>query len=327
MAYSGTVSTTSFNANRVVDHAFRRCRLPAQSITAEMQQYALDALYLLLSDLPNPRTLSWCIEKTLLGMLEGQPVITLPLGTVAVLNANYRTTQNLTPSVETAGASTYTITYSEDSVVTTVGVLFDGAGTALTVQTSTDGATWVDTAFTVPAAGDGEWSYVDIVPSVTTTYLRLNSVTAWAATTVITGNTPVEIPLGELNRDTYVAQSNKVFTGRPATYWFQRDIAQPVMNLWPAPDSTAQAAQLVVWRQRHVMDVGNLRNDIEVPQRWLDAIVWLLAYHVALETPAVDASLLPLLKGQADEAKMRAYDGDSDGSPTMIQVQIGAYTR
>ena len=37
MAYSGTVSETTFNALKVVDHAFRRCRLPAQAITGEMQ--------------------------------------------------------------------------------------------------------------------------------------------------------------------------------------------------------------------------------------------------------------------------------------------------
>ena len=37
MAMSGTISTTKFNTNAVIDHAFRRCRVSAQRITAEMQ--------------------------------------------------------------------------------------------------------------------------------------------------------------------------------------------------------------------------------------------------------------------------------------------------
>jgi hypothetical protein len=85
MAVSGSISTTSFNANRVVDTAFRRCRLPAQAITSEMQQYALDALYLLLSEMANTRTPSWCIDKLILPMYENEPRVELPQGTVEVL--------------------------------------------------------------------------------------------------------------------------------------------------------------------------------------------------------------------------------------------------
>lgn len=327
MAYSGTISLTSFNANRVVDTAYRRCRLPAQSITSEMQQYALDALYLLLSDLANPRTLSWCIEQIILPMYQGQPAVTLPLGTVDVLNANYRTLQALSPTSESQVGNTYEIAYDGDQTVGTIGVKFDGAGVALAVQTSPDGLSWTSTAFTVTAAGDGEWSWIDIVPSISTAHLRLFSADAWTADVVSVGNTPTEIPLGMLNKDIYTAQTNKVFQGRPTTGWFQRDLAQPVINLWPAPDAAAELAQLVVWRQRHIMDIANLRQDLEVPQRWLDAVIWMLAYKVALETPSVDMNVIPLLKAQADESKMRAYDGDGDGSPTYIMPMISGYTR
>jgi len=63
MAVSGTISTTTFNTNKVIDHSFRRCRLNAQAITSEMQSYALDALYLFLSELASVKTPSWCVEK------------------------------------------------------------------------------------------------------------------------------------------------------------------------------------------------------------------------------------------------------------------------
>ena len=63
MAYSGNIGVKTFNSLKVVDHAFRRCRLPAQAITSEMQEYALDSLSFMLDDLSNVRVPSWCIEK------------------------------------------------------------------------------------------------------------------------------------------------------------------------------------------------------------------------------------------------------------------------
>jgi hypothetical protein len=144
---------------------------------------------------------------------------------------------------------------------------------------------------------------------------------------VYLGTLPQEIPMGQLNRDTYVAQSNKVFTGRPLTYWFQRDLPQPVMNLWPSPNLAAEHQQLIVWRHRHIMDTENLRQDVEVPQRWLEAIIAGLASRVASETPNVDANLMPLLEQRWLAARQTAWDGDGDGSPTFINPGIGCYTK
>ena len=70
----------------------------------------------------------------------------------------------------------------------------------------------------------------------------------------------------------------------------------PVMNIWPAPYAGAEQAQLIVWRHRHIMDTENLRQDVEVPQRWLEAIVAGLATRVAAETPSVDINLIPMLE-------------------------------
>lgn len=326
MAFSGNISGTSFNANKVVDHAFRRCRLPAQAITSEMQTYALESLYLLLSELASIKTPSWCIEQIILPMYENQPVVTLPIGTVEVLNANYRTIQVLDDTAVTTSTS-YTVSFTDDTVVDTVGVKWDGASTALTFQTSEDGSTWTTVGTSTVTASSGEITWTDISAAVAKAYFRITALATINYDTITLGNTPQEIPFGVLNRDTYVAQNNKVFPGRPNSYWFQRDLARPVMNLWPAPYSSAEQAQLIVWRHRHIMDTENLRQDIEVPQRWLDAIVNGLAYAVACETPAVDAALVPVLGQKWFASRQVAYDGDNDGSPTFIQPSIGCYTR
>jgi len=129
MAFSGSISSTTFNALKVVDHAFRRCRLPAQAITAEMHAYALESLYLLLSELANTKTPSWCIERQIYPFYEGQPVVTLSNGTVEVLNANLRTLQELTGTTVSLPTS-YTVDFNDQDggvgTVNTVGMKWTG---------------------------------------------------------------------------------------------------------------------------------------------------------------------------------------------------------
>lgn len=330
MAFSGSVSEKTFNALKVVDHAYRRCRLPAQNISSEMQQYALESLYLLLSDLANPKPPSWCIQKQIYPLYQGQYVVTLDLGTVEVLNANLRTLQELTGSTVSLPNS-YSVDFSDNEggvgTVNTVGVKWAGDSVALTFETSTDGLVWTVVGNQPAGYVAGQWSWTDIVPAMAKQKFRITAASPILASQIYLGTMPQEIPMGVLNKDTYVAQSNKVFQGRPLTYWFQRDINRPVMNLWPAPNDAAEYQQLIVWRQRHIMDTENLRQDVEVPQRWLEAIVNSLAARVAAETPAVDANLIPILEQRAALSLQRAWDGDNDGSPTFINPGIGVYTK
>ena len=326
MAFSGNVSGTQFNALKVVDHAFRRCRLPAQAITGEMHSYALDSLYLLLSEMANIKTPSWCIEKLVLPFYENQPLVALPSGTVEVLNANYRITQPVTGAVVYTGLE-YTVSFSTPTVVNTVGIKWSAAAVPFELEASLDGTVWVVVGGSSASASAGEITWTDVSGAQAYTYFKISSTSVISYTSVTLGNLPREIPFGVLNRDTYVAQSNKVFPGRPNSYWFQRDLPNPVMNVWPAPYAGAEQAQLIVWRHRHIMDTENLRQDVEVPQRWLEAIVAGLATRVAAETPSVDINLIPMLEQKYMIARQFAWDGDGDGSPTFIQPAIGAYTR
>jgi hypothetical protein len=74
------------------------------------------------------------------------------------------------------------------------------------------------------------------------------------------------------------------------------------------------------------MDTENLQQEVEVPQRWLEAITNGLAARMAAETPSVDANLIPVLEQRATISMQRAWDGDNDGSPIQINPGIRAYT-
>jgi hypothetical protein len=325
MAYSGNISGTTFNALKVVDHAFRRCRLPAQAITSEMHDYALDSLYLMLSEMANIKTPSWCIEKLILPMYENQPLVTLPIGTVEILNLNYRVLQLLSGAYVTTSTS-YTVNFTTQTVVNTIGIKWSAAAVPVTFQVSTNGSTWVTVGTSSAVASAGEITWTDISGALAYSYFRITSTSPLNFSVITLGNLPQEIPLGQLNRDSYVNQSNKVFPGRPSNFYFQRDLPEPIIDLWPAPFSGAEQAQLILWRHRQIMDTENLQQEVEVPQRWLEAITNGLAARVAAETPSVDANLVPMLEQRASISMQRAWDGDNDGSPIQINPGIRAYT-
>jgi hypothetical protein len=326
MAYSGSISGTTFNALKVVDHAFRRCRLPAQAITSEMQEYALESLYVFLSELANIKTPSWCIEKMVLPMYQNQPIVTLPAGTVEVLNLNYRVLQVVSGATVTTSTS-YTVYFTTQTVVDTVGIKWSAASVPVTFQVSNDGLAWTTVGSSSATASAGEITWTDISGALPYTHFRITSTQPLSYSVITLGNLPQEIPLGQLSRDSYVNQSNKVFPGRPSSYYFQRDLPQPVVNLWPAPFYASEQAQLVLWRHRQIMDTQNLQQEVEVPQRWLEAIIDGLSARVAAETPQVDPQIMAVREQKAAMSIQRAWDGDNDGSPIQINPGIGVYTK
>ena len=182
MATSGTVSTTQFTTRQVIDHAFRRCRLGAQQITSEMIDVANDQLYLILSNLANRGVQLWCIEKLIMPLYEGNGAVTLPLGTVDVLNTNLRTLQQVT-GTETTSSTTVTMVVSGGATVTTVGILWSAAAVPFVVEQSVDGITWTsiptEQSTTAPTQVAGEWLWVTrdaplvTLGGLTTTYFIL----------------------------------------------------------------------------------------------------------------------------------------------------------
>jgi hypothetical protein len=331
MATSGTVSTTQFTTRQVIDHAFRRCRLGAQQITSEMINVANDQLYLILANLANRGVQLWCIEKLIMPLYEGNGAVTLPLGTIDVLNTNLRTLGEVT-GTETTSSTTITTAVAGGATVTTVGILWSAAAVPFVVEQSADGVSWTSVATeqdtTAPTQVAGEWLWVDFDATTTNEYFRVRATSGTlSATDVYFGNTPTEIPIARLNRDDYTALPNKYFLGRPLQFWFDRQIDQPVMRLWPVPNSAATTQQIVVWRHRYIQDVGTMTQELDVPQRWFDAIVALLASKLAEETPEVDANLMPILEAKAEKALAQAENEERDNSPIYWAPLISPYTR
>ncbi len=328
MAYSNTVSQTVFDTRKVMENAFRRCRVRPEMITAEYVSVANDQLYLLLSDLANMGAPLWCIEKQILPLYDGEGYITLDTKVVDILNSNLRQLQTVTGTNSTT-ATTRTIDFGGATFVTTVGVKWSAAAVPIALERSVDGIVWTTIQTETPTAVAGEWTWYDLESSVATEFFRVRATSgSLNFLDIYTGNTPTEIPLARLNRDDYTNLPNKTFqSNRPLQFWYDRLIPNPVMRLWPVPNSGATTSQVVLWVQRYIMDVGTMTQELEVPQRWYEAIVAMLASKLALEISEVDTSLIPLLDQKANVALYTAQAEERDNSPMMMAPNISQYTR
>jgi hypothetical protein len=351
LATSGTVSQTVFETRKVIDHAFRRCKLTPQQITSESIDTALDLLFLVLSTLSNRGLALWCIQRHLLPLYENQIQVSCPTGTVDVLNANLRSLQRAegtatasegtaenafdgdleTACTQTVAGGNITMEFDSETTVPCYGILPNATGTwDISIQTSDDGATWT-TIYTDASfeAVDGEWQWFDIDGALATTYIRLlaNGATILNVTEFYLGTNPQSIPMAKLNRDDYSNLPNRTQSGRPVEYQYDRQRAQAYMNVWPAPAAEFTFSQVELWTQRFVEDVGTMAQELEIPQGWYLAIVCELARHCGREIKEVDPQLLPDLDKEAANEMAKAWDGQTDSAPSFLRPDISCYTR
>lgn len=351
MPTSGTVSTTVFETQKLIDHAFRRCKLSPQQITSEYISTAQDLLFLFLSTLASKGIALWCVQKNILPMYQNVQTVPCPVGTVDVLNANLRTSNRFggtatssegtaenafdgdidTSCVQVAAAGWIQLLLDSAAQGTVFGILPDATATwDIAIQGSTDGITWTDLySNTVLDVVDSEWFWVDIEGVLDYSYYRLQarSTTVLKVREFYIGNLLSEIPLAKINRDDYSNLPNKFFTGRPVQYWYDKQRAQPLMTLWPAPQYQFTFNQLVLYVQRYVQDVGTMAQEIEVPQRWYRAIMLQLASDLASEIPEVPPQAKAEISMDLPGALREAWDSEDDAAPSYILPNISCYTR
>ena len=351
MATSGTVSTTVFNTAKLIEHSFRRCKLAPQQQTPEYVQTALDLLFLFLSTLASKGIALWCIEKVILAMYENVQTVPCPVGTVDVFNANLRTSNRLTgtPSssegdaenafdgdistscVQATPAGYIQMLLESGTQGSVFGILPDATSSwDISIQGSDDGTTWVD-LYTNAALDvvDAEWFWVDIEGVLPYSYYRLkaNNLTVLSVREFYVGTLLNEIPMAKINRDDYANLPNKFFTGRPVQFYYDKQRAQPLLTLWPAPQETYTFAQIVLYVQRYVQDVGTLTQEIEVPQRWYRAIMLQLAADLASEIPEVQPGIRNEIEIDLRPALTEAWGSEDDSAPSYILPNISCYTR
>jgi len=121
--------------------------------------------------------------------------------------------------------------------------------------------------------------------------------------------TQSDLTITRISVSTYATIPNKLQQARPIQIYINRQ-ATPNFTVWPVPDSS-QTYTLVYWRLRRIQDAGNGINTMDVPFRFVPAMVAGLAYYLALKIPG-GVERLPMLKAQYDEAWELASSEDRE---------------
>jgi hypothetical protein len=125
-------------------------------------------------------------------------------------------------------------------------------------------------------------------------------------------STQADLTITRISVSTYATIPNKLQQARPIQIYINRQTAAPTFTVWPTPDAS-QTYTVVYWRLRRTQDAGGGVNTMDVPFRFLPAMVAGLAYYLALKVPG-GAERLQVLKAQYDEAWELASSEDRDKS-------------
>lgn len=328
MATSNTIGQTVFTTRQVIEAAARRAGVKAQQLTAEHVTIANDALFLYLSALANDGAPLWCIEQVLMPLYEGVGAVTLPVGTVDVLSANLRSLQEVTGG-NTDSSTQRVVSLASDTFIGSVGIKWSAAAVPLEFARSDDNSTWTVIQTEVASgSASGDWDWYDLDSVVPASFFRVRATSGTLGfETIFLGNTPSEVPMARFNREQYGWIADKMRRSSTITdFWVDRQADQPVLRLNPIPDDAAELKQLVVWRHRHVMDVGTMTQSLEVPQRWYEAVVSGLATKLVWEFDEADRSRAPALALAASQSLYNAQNEERDGGPIQWLPSIGCYT-
>ena len=113
-----------------------------------------------------------------------------------------------------------------------------------------------------------------------------------------TGVQQSDLSITRISVSTYATLPNKNQQGRPIQLLVNRTVATPSVTLYPTPDASGPYT-LAFWRLRRMQDAGNGINTMDVPFRFVPAMVSGLAYYLSMKIPGA-LERMQLLKAQYD---------------------------
>jgi hypothetical protein len=274
---------------------------------------------MVLMNLANRGLSLWALDEQFIVLSEGKSRYEMPVGTVDIHNANYRTVTEVTGTVSSDATSYVTELTNSSSVAM---LYIDSPTTSIVVSISADGVTYSNVT-TLAHNGGQAWYSIDTVSS--TSFVKLTNATALTVTELKVISSVRDVPIYRLNRDDYLSLPNKHLPGVPLQYWFDRQVI-PIMLTWPVCDSNGSNNCIQIYRQRQLSDVGLLSEALDIPPRWLEAITWQLAANLAFEMPQVAPERISLCSGKAQSALVEAEMEERDNSPINFAPEIGVYT-
>lgn len=120
-----------------------------------------------------------------------------------------------------------------------------------------------------------------------------------------------DLRLERLGVAEYESLPTKATTGRPTRFMVERGREAPSVTFWPVPDLDTDVVRYR--RKRRLEDAGSMVDELDVPTRFLPAVVSGLAWSLADKRPTVvDPARRSELLARFHEEMARAQDEDSE---------------
>jgi len=294
----------------IIEEAFERAGSELRS--GYDLRTARRSLNLMFADWANRGINMWTMDQGVITLVQGQSTYALPSDTVDLLEHVIRTQANSTSNqadltITRISVSTYATLPNKLQQARPIQVLVNrqDAQQSPTTITVASAASATDTTITLTSTvGLPAYGFV-LIDSEVIFYQY------------ISGNTINTCARGQNNT---TAASHAVAAPVSIQYL-------PSVTVWPIPDGSQQY-QFAYWRLRRTQDAGNGVNVMDIPFRFLPAMVAGLAYYLILKLPpAPDTQArLQVLKAQYDEAWQLASDEDREKAAVRFvprQMYIG----
>lgn len=158
------------------------------------------------------------------------------------------------------------------------------------------------------------------VPTSTSTqqYTFDNTVLDALHVAVQTSTNQTKIPIMRIGFERWADIPVKNQPGRPTMYWFDRQRDESVLNVWPIPN---QPYTLVVTVQKNSEQTVRAFQNVDVPRRFLPALVYGIAYYVGLRRMnRVPTERLALLKMEFEKALQGAMREDRERGSYFMRI-------
>lgn len=133
-----------------------------------------------------------------------------------------------------------------------------------------------------------------------------------------------DTPMHALSRDEYDNLPNKTVEGTPTSFYYDPQRATGTLYVWPEPTSAvATANTLRVTYLRPIEDFDASNNDPDLPQEWLNALIWNLADELEAEYPLNDPRRAGKIHDRAVETKAAIEAWDTEPASLFLQPAYG----
>lgn len=156
------------------------------------------------------------------------------------------------------------------------------------------------------------------IVAVSTSSVTLNNTIIDVHTVQIRDDNDIETSMWRLGFENWASLTSKGQTGKPSQYWFDRRLASGILNVWPVPNAEYE---LIITVQKTAEDTIRAYNNVDVPRRFLPALLYGLAYWIGLRRMnRVPTDRLQMLKMEYEQQLRDAMREDRERASTFIKL-------